>query len=131
MASGILVIDDQKDMLALLKRIITEETGHEVVIENDPAHALEHFKSRTFALVFTDLKMPGMDGLQVMEKIKAVNPDTPVVIMTAFGTIETAVDAVRKGAFDYITKPFSRDRILAAINGAMARQQTMRLKQKP
>jgi DNA-binding NtrC family response regulator len=120
MATGILVIDDQKDMLALVSRIISEETKHEVVIENDPLKALDYFNSRSFALVFTDLKMPNMDGLQVMERIKAIRPETPVVIMTAFGTIDTAVDAVQRGAFDYITKPFSRKRILATIKKAIS-----------
>ncbi|RJP47840.1 MAG: response regulator [Desulfobacteraceae bacterium] len=118
MASGILVIDDQKDMLALLKRIIREETEHEVIIEHDPVKAMDHIKKRSFALVFTDLKMPRMNGIQVMERIKTLRPDTPVVIMTAFGTIDTAVDAVRRGAFDYITKPFSRERIMLAIERA-------------
>jgi DNA-binding NtrC family response regulator len=118
MASGILVIDDQKDMLALLKRIIREETEHEVIIEHDPIKAMDHIKKRSFALVFTDLKMPRMNGIQVMERIKAERPDIPVIIMTAFGTIDTAVDAVRRGAFDYITKPFSRERILLAIEKA-------------
>jgi DNA-binding NtrC family response regulator len=118
MASGILVIDDQKDMLALLKRIIREETEHEVITEHDPVKAMDHIKKRSFALVFTDLKMPRMSGIQVMERIKAERPDTPVVIMTAFATIDTAVDAIRQGAFDYITKPFSRERILLAIEKA-------------
>lgn len=120
MASGILVIDDQKDMLALMKRIISEETAYEVIIENDPVKALDHFNTRSFALVFTDLKMPRMDGIQVMERIKTIRPDTPVVIMTAFGTIDAAVDAVRRGAFDYITKPFARERILLTIDKAVA-----------
>jgi DNA-binding NtrC family response regulator len=120
--ASILVIDDQKDMLALLRRIITEETGHRVIIENNPLKALDSFHTRTVDLVFTDLKMPHLDGLQVMERIHASCPGTPVIIMTAFGTIDTAVDAVRRGAFDYITKPFSRERILAAIDKAVTRR---------
>jgi DNA-binding NtrC family response regulator len=120
--ASILVIDDQKDMLALLRRIISEETGHGVIIENNPLKALDTFHARTFDLVFTDLKMPHMDGLQVMERIHTSCPGTPVIIMTAFGTIDTAVDAVRRGAFDYITKPFSRERILATIDKAVSRR---------
>lgn len=112
-------------MLALLKRIISEETVYEVVIEDDPITALDHVKNRSFELVFTDLKMPRMDGIQVMERIKAIRPDTAVVVMTAFGTIDTAVDAVRRGAFDYITKPFARERILLTIDKAMAWQQML------
>ncbi len=107
-------------MLALMKRIIREETRYEVIIEDDPVKAIDHFNTRSFALVFTDLKMPRMDGIQVMERIKAICPDTPVVIMTAFSTIDTVVDVVRRGAFDYITKPFVRERILLTIDKAMA-----------
>jgi DNA-binding NtrC family response regulator len=118
MVAVILVIDDQKDMLALLRRIISEETEHEVIIENEALKALDHFDRQSIDLVLTDLKMPQLDGIQVMERIKSLRPETPVVIMTAFGTIDTAVDAVQRGAFDYITKPFSRNRILDTIKKA-------------
>jgi len=117
--SKVLVIDDEKDMLTLLKRIINGEAGHEVTTHSDPFKALAELQAGAFDLVLTDLKMPKMNGIQVLERAKAVHPDMPVVIMTAYGTIENAVDAIRKGAFDYITKPFRRERILITTDKAL------------
>jgi DNA-binding NtrC family response regulator len=126
MPGRILIIDDEKDMLALLKRILTEETGHEVVTETNPMTALDLFKEKPFDLVITDLKMPRMDGIKVLETVKKVSPDVSVVILTAFATIETAVDAIRKGAYDYITKPFRRERILLTVDKVMKWQEVVR-----
>lgn len=126
MAGRILLVDDEKDMLVLLKRIITEETGHEVVTESDPSRALDLFREDPFDLVISDLKMPKMDGIQLLEKIREIDPNTIVVILTAFATIENAVEAIRKGAYDYITKPFRRERILLTISKVMEWQEMLR-----
>jgi len=126
MSGRILIIDDEKDMLVLLKRIITEETDHEVVTESDPHRALELFRKNAFDLVITDLKMPRMDGMQVLEKAKEMDPKVTVVILTAFATIENAVEAIQKGAYDYITKPFRRERILLTISKVMEWQEMLR-----
>jgi len=115
----ILIIDDEKDMLALLHRIIGEETSHELTVESDPVTAMASFGEKPFDLVLTDLKMPRMDGIRVMAAVKEIRPEVPVIIMTAFATIETAVEATRKGAFDYITKPFRRERILVTVDKAL------------
>jgi DNA-binding NtrC family response regulator len=115
----ILIIDDEKDMLTLLRRIIGEETAHELEVENDPVAAMAAFGRRSFDLVITDLKMPRMDGIQVMGAVREIRPDVPVIIMTAYATIDTAVEAIREGAFDYITKPFRRERILVTIDKAL------------
>jgi DNA-binding NtrC family response regulator len=125
MAGRILIIDDEKDMLVLLKRIITEETDHEAVTESDPQRALELFKGNPFNLVITDLKMPKMDGMQVLEKVREMDPKVTVVILTAFATIENAVEAIQKGAYDYITKPFRRERILLTIGKVMEWQEML------
>ncbi len=117
--SRILIIDDEKDMLALLRRIIDEETSHELTVVSDPVAAIASFGEQAFDLVITDLKMPRMDGIQVMAAVKEIRPDVPVVIMTAYATIDTAVEATRKGAFDYITKPFRRERILVTVDKAL------------
>jgi len=117
--SKVLVIDDEKDMLTLLRRIINGEASHEVTTHSDPFKALAELEAGAFDLVLTDLKMPKMNGIQVLERAKAVHPDMPVVIMTAYGTIENAVEAIRKGAFDYITKPFRRERILITTDKAL------------
>jgi DNA-binding NtrC family response regulator len=123
MPGRILIIDDEKDMLALLKRIITEETDYEVATEADPVKALELFRESHFDLVITDLKMPKMDGIRLLDAVKKINPDVSVVILTAYATIETAVEAIRKGAYDYVTKPFKRERILVSIEKVMQWQE--------
>jgi DNA-binding NtrC family response regulator len=125
MAGRILIIDDEKDMLVLLKRIITEETDHEAVTESDPQRALELFRGSPFNLVITDLKMPKVDGMQVLEKVREMDPKVTVVILTAFATIENAVEAIQKGAYDYITKPFRRERILLTIEKVMEWQEML------
>ncbi len=117
--SKVLVIDDEKDMLTLLRRIISGEAGHEVTTHSDPFKALADLEAGAFDLVLTDLKMPKMSGMQVLERAKTAYPEMPVVIMTAYGTIENAVEAIRKGAFDYITKPFRRERILVTTDKAL------------
>jgi len=126
MPGRILIVDDEKDMLVLLKRIISEDTDHRVVMEADPLKALELFREQPFDLVITDLKMPKMDGIKLLEGVKKVNPDVSVVIMTAYGTIETAVEATRKGAYDYITKPFRRERIVVTVNKVMQWQEMVK-----
>ena len=119
MAGRILIVDDEKDILTLLKRIISEETDHHVTADSDPLNALALFKNELFDLVITDLKMPKMDGMSLLKEMKKIRPDISVVIMTAYATIETAVLAVQQGAYDYITKPFERDRILLVIDKVM------------
>ncbi|MBC2709577.1 MAG: sigma-54-dependent Fis family transcriptional regulator [Desulfosarcina sp.] len=125
MAGKILVVDDEKDMLTLFQRIIKENTGHEVAVENDPLKAVERLRTDSFDLVFTDLKMPKMSGIKLLEKIKEIRSNASVVVMTAYGTIETAVEATHKGAFDYITKPFQRERILLTIEKVMKWQEVL------
>lgn len=119
MSFNILVVDDEKDMLALLSRYITEETDYQVTTENDPLNAQELFKKESFDLVIMDLKMPRMGGLDLLRRIKKIRPDTSAIIMTAYATIETAVEAIQEGAYDYITKPFRRERILLTIDKAL------------
>ena len=122
----ILAVDDEKDMLALLRRIIGEDTHHELVTECDPLQALERFKNEPFDLVISDLKMPRMDGLRLLEAVREHDPQAAVILMTAYGTIETAVEATRKGAQDFITKPFRRERILVTVEKVMQWRQMVR-----
>ena len=126
MPGRILIVDDEKDMLALLRRMISEERDYEVAIENDPQRALERFRAQPVELVMTDLKMPGMDGIALLEAVKALQPKTAVIVLTAHATIETAVEATQKGAFDYITKPFRQERILLTVDKAMQWQDMVR-----
>ncbi len=126
MAGKILLVDDEKDMLLLLERIISEERDHELSSETNPLRALELFKKDDFDLVITDLKMPKMDGITLLHELKGLRPDVAVVVITAYATIETAVEAIQKGAFDYVTKPFRRERILITIDKAMKWQEMVR-----
>ena len=120
MEGKILIVDDKPEMLLLLERIITESTDYEVVPEVDPVNALERLRKTSFDLVLTDLRMPKLDGIGLLDKIKEIDPHVSVVIMTAYGTIETAVEATQKGAYDYITKPFRRERILLTVEKVMS-----------
>ena len=119
MTGRILVVDDEKDMLALLRRIITEKTEHEVIVEHDPFKAVKCMEEEPFNVVITDLKMPKMDGIALLDQARRIQPASAVIMMTAYATIETAVEATRKGAFDYITKPFRKERILLTIQRAL------------
>jgi len=115
MTARILIVDDEEDMLALLKRIISEKTEHKLIAHSNSLEALEDIKDSHFDLVIADLKMPKMDGIALLKEIKRVSPSTEVIIMTAYATIETAVEAIHQGAYDYITKPFKKERILLTI----------------
>jgi len=119
MKCKILVVDDEKDMLALLMRIITEKTEHDVIAENDPVKAVALMEQEPFDVVITDLKMPKMDGIALLDHARRIQPSAAVIMMTAYATIETAVEATRKGALDYITKPFRKERILLTIRRAL------------
>jgi DNA-binding NtrC family response regulator len=117
--SAILIIDDEQDMLALLKRIISDKTSYEVDAIDNPVKATDLFRQKTYDVILTDLKMPEKNGIQILEEVKQESPSTAVIIMTAYGTIDSAIDATRKGAFDYITKPFRKERILHTIEQAI------------
>jgi len=123
MKGKILILDDERDMLALLKRIISEETPHAVTTETDPLQAIQQFEKTHFDMVITDLKMPKIDGIRLLEELKKRRPKVSVIIMTAYATIETAVEAIQKGAYDYITKPFRRERILLTVDKVMKWQE--------
>ena len=96
-----------------------DEAGFEIQTAKDGAEALELFQSDDFDCVITDLRMPKLSGLEFLEKIKAADSEIPVIVITAFGEVETAVTAMKAGAFDYINKPFNRDEILLTIERAV------------
>jgi DNA-binding NtrC family response regulator len=120
---NILIVDDEKDMLVLLGRILSEGRDYAVTVTEDSRKVDELLDHTQFDLVLTDLKMPHVDGLAVLEMVKSRTPRTAVVIMTAYGTIDSAIEATRKGAFDYITKPFRKERILQVADQALKWQQ--------
>lgn len=119
MAEKILIVDDEPDMLKLLSMILREKTPYEITTTNNPVEAVELAKKGEFDLVITDLKMPGLDGLQLLEEVKKRDEDIPVIIITAYGTIDAATEAIEKGGFDFITKPFKKEQILFTIEKAL------------
>lgn len=119
MAEKILILDDEVDMLLLLETILTSRTDHEVVTTNNPLELEELMERHGFSLVISDLKMLGRDGLEVVEKTHERDPTIPVVIITAYGSLESAQEAIRKGAYDYITKPFRKEQVLIAVERAL------------
>jgi len=121
-----LIIDDQPDMLIMLEMIITDKTPHQVVTTTNPLELPELLAQENFNLVITDLKMPAMDGIEVIDTVKNHDPEIPVVVITAFGTLESAEEAVHRGAYDFITKPFRREQILVAIERALEWQRITR-----
>lgn len=118
----ILVVDDEKNMRRILEALLTKE-GYEVAEATNGESALAWLKENLCHTVITDLLMPGMDGLVLMESIRKEYPGLPVIIITAHGTIETAVDAMKKGAFDYITKPFEQEEMKNIIYKAVKTQE--------
>jgi DNA-binding NtrC family response regulator len=119
MAERILIVDDEIDMLELLELIITDRTEYQVSTTNNPLEVPELLKKDPYDLLITDLRMPDIDGIELIEMVKQVDDQLPFIIITAFGTIESAVEAMRKGAFDYITKPFRQEQILLTIEKVM------------
>jgi DNA-binding NtrC family response regulator len=115
----ILAVDDELDMLGLLKMIVEGYTDHQVTVLNNPLEAKDLLKQEQFDLVLTDLKMPGMDGMELLQAAKALDEEALVLVITAYGSLESAEEAMAKGAFDYITKPFRKEQILLAIDRAM------------
>lgn len=116
MPEKVLVIDDELDMLALLRMIIEDNTDYGVETTNNPSEGLKMIIQEDYDLVISDLKMPGMDAIELFDEIKEIKPDLPMIIITAYGSLETAEEAMQKGVADFITKPFRKDNILFTIN---------------
>ncbi len=115
----ILIVDDEVDMLALLAMIITEKTTHKAITTNNPLEVPKLIKEGAFDLLIADLKMPGMDGIELIDEIRKIDKHIPILIITAYGSLESAEEAIHKGAYDYITKPFRKEQILIAINRSL------------
>jgi two-component system response regulator PilR (NtrC family) len=116
---AILVVDDELSMREFLK-ILLEKEGYKVSTASEASSAIELIKNETFDLVLSDIRMPGMGGLSLLEKIKEVNNSIPVIMITAYASPDNAVVAMKSGAFDYITKPFKVDEIIKIIKSALA-----------
>jgi DNA-binding NtrC family response regulator len=123
--STILVVDD-KDMMRDSVSATLQRAGFTVITADGGEKAVELVSRKRPDAVVSDLKMPGMTGLELLERLRAIDDELPVVLMTAFGTIETAVRAIKQGAFDYITKPFEGDELIIAVKRAIAHARVLR-----
>ena len=115
--SNILIIDDEKAIRKTLSEILSYE-GYKIEEASDGEEGLKKFRDKTYDVVLCDIKMPKLDGLEFLDKARDTNPDVPVIMISGHGTIETAVEAVKKGAYDYISKPPDLNRLLITIRNA-------------
>jgi DNA-binding NtrC family response regulator len=102
----ILIIDDEPEALENCRRILSR-LQYECLIEHSPLRAVDVLERERPGLVLTDLRMPGLDGIEILNAAKQLDPDVQVVLLTAYSSVQTAVTSMRQGAFDYLTKPFS------------------------
>jgi DNA-binding NtrC family response regulator len=114
----ILVVEDEQDMLFGLRKILSKQ-GHNVEIAETGSAGLKKVEESFFDIVITDLKMPGVDGIELLRKVKEAYSDTIVIVITGYGTVESAVEAMRLGAYDYITKPFDAEHIKMVVRKAL------------
>jgi two-component system response regulator AtoC len=114
----ILVVDDELNMRLVLKAMLKKE-GYDVVTAADGLEAMQILQNEKITVVATDLKMPRLDGMGLLSRVIQTDPTLPVIILTAYGTVANAVDALKKGAFDYLTKPFEQDELKTVIQKAV------------
>ena len=126
MSDSILIVDDEQDMLQLLKRSLEPEMGCRIETASSGRTALQLLARQHFDLVLADIKMPEMDGLELLELIKRDKPELTVVMMTAYGNIDYAVQAMRHGAYDFITKPFDHEALVVRLEKSLERSRLIR-----
>jgi len=122
----ILIIDDEESIRDSCSQVLNRE-GYLVNIADNGKTGWEHFKKSPTDVVLLDLKLPGLDGIQILDKIKKQSPDTPVIIITGFATIESAVDTMKRGAFDYLAKPFSPQELRVIVKKALDSRKTQEI----
>ncbi len=122
----LLIVDDEMDMLRLLERYIGTELDWEISTVQNGKEALELIEKSPFDLALVDIRMPGMDGIELLDRIKVFDPWLTVVMMTAFGVIEVAVESIKKGAYDFVTKPFEQDDLIRLLEKALERSLLLR-----
>ncbi|MBI5325096.1 MAG: response regulator [Ignavibacteriae bacterium] len=122
MKQNILAVDDEPDLLRLLERIIKEKTPYQITVTNNSLEVPMMLEQNEYDIIITDLKMPGMDGLDILKYVKDHKRFEQVIIITAFGSLETAMEALSQGVYDYITKPFKKEQIIFTVDRAMKYQ---------
>ena len=121
--SRILLIEDEVAIRRVLKKILLEEdSNHDIHEAEDGKAGIDTFGDGHWDLVFCDIKMPHMDGIEVLEKMMAINPDVPVIMISGHGDINTAVDCLKKGAYDYLPKPPDLNRLLNTVRNALTQK---------
>ena len=123
--ASILVLDDEKRQQDILS-LILKDAGYEVTTTGIPTEALRMVDETGFDLILTDLRMPAMDGIEFLEKIKGSRPQQPILVLTAHGSIQSAVTAIKKGAFHYLTKPIQKDELLLFVERALEQKRLIR-----
>jgi DNA-binding NtrC family response regulator len=121
-AQKIMVIDNEEGLCRMMTAVLQDE-GHAVRAFTDPGEALELFRPGTWDLVISDIKMPGIDGLELLQQLKGKDPALPVIMITAFATVDMSIQALRKGAYDMLTKPFEPDELLYRVRNALSHNQ--------
>lgn len=116
---NVLVIDDEEIVRISCQRALGPE-GFNVDVATDGAEGLELLRQKDYDVILTDLKMPNMDGMEVLEQISELRPGAKVIVITGYSTIETAVKAIKMGAYNYVEKPFTPDGLLEAVKEALA-----------
>jgi two-component system NtrC family response regulator len=119
MSARLLIIDNEPGMLMSLSMLIGENTPHKVMTTNNPLEAIEAVRQGGFDLIITGLKLPVIDGIELLEAVRQINRDMPVIIMANYGTFGSAMEAMFKGGFDFITIPFRNEQMLFAIDKAL------------
>ncbi|MBW2714355.1 MAG: response regulator, partial [Deltaproteobacteria bacterium] len=114
MTGKVLIVDDEPRVGAILQEVLRHE-GYEVDFVDRPNEALNQLKKTAFDVLITDLRMPEMNGLELLDRAKEIRPECQVIVVTAFGAVDTARVALKRGAVDYITKPFSAERELIPV----------------
>src|SRR5215210_7750436 len=122
---SILIAEDEDLMRAILVRLL-EEAGYRVIATANAEEALERFASDDISVTLTDIRMTGMDGLALLDHIKSIDSEALVIVMTAYSSVESAVAALRKGAYDYITKPFVNEDLLQSVKNALRQRELFR-----
>ena len=119
---SVLIIDDEEVMREILEALLARE-GYRVKVASSGEEGLEYARSTSFDAAVVDVMMPGIDGITTLEELKKLDEDLPVVMVTAFASVETAISAMKRGAFDYITKPFKNDEVVVVVRNAVERRQ--------
>jgi len=119
MPATIIIVDDEPDLLLLLRIILTENTDYKVLTTGDPHQAIDWCREYHADILISDLRMPEIGGIELLKLVKEIDPNLALIIITAYGTVESAVEAMRHQAFDYITKPFRKEQILTTVEKAL------------